>query len=361
MKMMQGSFSIRGRAVGGALLAALCALLLVGCYPVRLTENFDNYPELGTLDSTDDTVTADEVEQRAERARALETLSNAPYPPYTIGAGDLLSIRVNDHPEMDTRIPVTPDGYIGMMFAGQVKLNGKSIPDACKHVEEKLKKYIKNPMVTITPLEIKSQVVTIAGGVHNPGVYPVYNGMRLTDLFAQAGGTSTRLIHGMTVDVADFRFSTFVRNGSILAIDFAAAIEQGDYLNNLKLHAGDYVYIAVRTETMVTLVGEVVSPRQHIWNSNMTVLELIASGGGLKETYWRYGIIIRGGDRGTRFYRVDLDGIMHGHKRNIRLEPGDLLYVPRDDISEYNVFVRKLMPTASLINSILGPWRYWVD
>ena len=161
--------------------------------------------------------------------------------------------------------------------------------------------------------------------------------------------------------MADFRFSTFVRNGAILAIDFAAAIEQGDYLNNLKLHAGDYIYIAVRTETMVTLVGEVMSPRQQIWNNNMTVLELIASGGGLKETYWRYGIIIRGGNLSTRFYRVDLDGIMHGHKRNVRLEAGDLLYVPKDDISEYNVFVRKLMPTVGLFNSLLGPWRYWTD
>ena len=350
-----------GRGVGVALVAALCTLLLTGCYPVRLTENFDNYPELGTLDSVDETMTADEVEQRVQRSRELEALLNAPYPSYTIGAGDLLSIQVNDHPEMAARIPVTPDGFIGMMFLGQVQLNGKTIPDACKYLEDKLKKYIKSPMVTMTPLEIKSQVVTIAGGVEKPGVYPVYNGMRLADLFAMAGGSASRLINGMTIDVADFRFSTFVRNGSILAIDFESAIEQGDYLNNLKMYAGDYVYIAIRSETMVTLVGEVVSPQHQIWNKNISVLELIASGGGLKETYWRYGIIIRGTGRAARFYRVDLDGIMHGSKRNIKLDAGDILYVPRDDISEYNVFVRKLMPTASLINTILGPWRYWVD
>ena len=361
MTMMQCRSSQSAHAVGWSCLAVLCALLLTGCYPVRLTENFDNYPELGTLDSADETLMADEVEQRIQRARELEALLVAPYPAYTIGAGDLLWIQVNDHPEMEQKIPVTPDGFIGMMFLGQVQLNGKTIPDACKYLEDKLKKYIKSPMVTITPLEIKSQVVTIAGGVSKPGVYPVYNGMRLADLFATAGGAAARLINGMTVDVADFRFSTFVRNGSILAIDFTSAIEQGDQLNNLKMYAGDYVYIAVRSETMVTLVGEVVRPHQHLWTRNLSVLELLASGGGLKETCWNYGIIIRGNDQAARIYRIDLDGIMLGRKRNVKLEAGDVLYVPRDDISEYNVFVRKLMPTATLINTILSPWRYWVD
>jgi len=39
----------------------------------------------------------------------------------------------------------------------------------------------------------------------------------------------------------------------------------------------------------------------------------------------------------------------------VRLEAGDVVYVPKDDVSEYNVFVRKLLPTAQLINLIGYP------
>ena len=51
-----------------------------------------------------------------------------------------------------------------------------------------------------------------------------------------------------------------------------------------------------------------------------------------------------------RLYKVDVDGILAGKCRNIPLQSGDIIYVPKDDISEYNVFVRKLIPTAQLIS-----------
>ena len=32
------------------------------------------------------------------------------------------------------------------------------------------------------------------------------------------------------------------------------------------------------------------------------------------------------------------------------IKSGDIVYVPKDNLSEYNVFVRKLLPTAQLVN-----------
>ena len=36
------------------------------------------------------------------------------------------------------------------------------------------------------------------------------------------------------------------------------------------------------------------------------------------------------------------------------LKAGDIVYVPKDDLSEYNVFVKKLLPTAQLFSLIAG-------
>ena len=111
---------------------------------------------------------------------------------------------------------------------------------------------------------------------------------------------------------------------------------------------------------MVTLLGEVYNPHRRIWNQTLGLLELIAESGGLKETYWRYAVIMRGPVTNQTYYRADLDEILLGKKPNIMLEPGDIVYVPRDNISEYNVFIRKLMPTGQLINLYLTPGFFWL-
>ena len=56
-----------------------------------------------------------------------------------------------------------------------------------------------------------------------------------------------------------------------------------------------------------------------------------------------------------RFYRVDIDGILQGRCANVRLQPGDVVYIPHDNVSEYNVFVRKLLPSAQFLSTFTFP------
>jgi hypothetical protein len=80
----------------------------------------------------------------------------------------------------------------------------------------------------------------------------------------------------------------------------------------VKLKKGDYIYIAVRSEAMVSIIGSINRPHKRLWDQNLGILELVSSGLGLKEQYWQYGVIIRGGMENPRFYRVDIDGILQG-------------------------------------------------
>ena len=52
---------------------------------------------------------------------------------------------------------------------------------------------------------------------------------------------------------------------------------------------------------------------------------------------------------------------MNGVKPNIPLQAGDIVYIPKDAVSGYNVFVRKVMPTAQLINMLLSPISFWYN
>ena len=338
----------------------LSVLSLSGCYD-RYTENYDEFPLLQESRSAIVDETGLSEADREKQLNELRKLAMEPEPPYTINAGDMLKITVYNHPDMAVETTVTPDGSIGLVFIGQTQIAGLSLTDASAKLEKLLSEYIKNPKVGISPIKISSQTATIAGAVMHAGMYDITNGMRLTDLYAKAGGSSTRYYDGQVLDAADLKYSIFVRNGKVLSLDFFKAIEQGDPLHNVLLRKGDYVYIAVRSESMVCLIGEVNTPHKRLWDKNLGLLELLATGGYMKEDYWPYAIIIRGGVSNPTMYKVDIDAILQGRSANVMLDPGDVVYIPKDNLAEYNVFIRKLMPTGQLLNLLLSPVYTWAN
>lgn len=341
-----------------ALVVALLGVILSGCYSDRLTGNYDAiYEESNT---TDDSAVVSESgrdeETRRIREARLRELAAEPEPVYKMNAGDEIEIRVYGHDDLGMITRVGPDGMVGIAFMGQVRLSGLSIAEGAEKIREGLAPYVKNPVVSITVKTVLSENATIAGSCAKPGVYGISNSTRLADIYAMAGSSASRLFNGVHIDVADLDHSVVVRGKEILPVDFRKAIEQGDELHNIRLRRGDYVYIAQRMESSVTICGEVKNPHKRLYESGMGLIETLTSAGWMLESHWRYVIIIRDGIADPKMYKVDVDGILAGKCRNILLKAGDIVYVPKDNLAEYNVFVRKLLPTAQLFGLIVQPY-----
>ena len=337
--------------------AILAAALLAGCYFDRLTSKFGDMPELGNIE--DDAVIAEATTNDADAARIrmrLMELEMEEDPSYRMNAGDQIEIRVYDHPDLGMTTRIGPDGMIGFAFIGQVKLSGQTIAQGAECIREGLVPYVKNPVVSITILEVQSETATIAGSCAKPGVYGISNSTRLADFYAMAGSSANRLFNGVNVDVADLEHSILVRHGEILPVDFRKAIDSGDILNNVRIRKGDYVFIAQRMEASVIVCGEVKNPNKRLYEPGMGLVETLTAAGWVTETHWSHVIIIRGGLANPHYYKVNIDGIMSGRCHNVKLKAGDIVYVPKDNLSEYNVFVRKLLPTAQLVGLIAQPF-----
>lgn len=337
--------------------AILAAALLAGCYFDRLTSKFGDMPELGNIE--DDAVIAEATTNDADAARIrmrLMELEMEEDPSYRMNAGDQIEIRVYDHPDLSMTTRIGPDGMIGFAFIGQVKLSGQTIAQGAECIREGLVPYVKNPVVSITILEVQSETATIAGSCAKPGVYGISNSTRLADFYAMAGSSANRLFNGVNVDVADLEHSILVRHGEILPVDFRKAIDSGDILNNVRIRKGDYVFIAQRMEASVIVCGEVKNPHKRLYEPGMGLVETLTAAGWVTETHWSHVIIIRGGLANPHYYKVNIDGIMAGKCHNVKLKAGDIVYVPKDNLSEYNVFVRKLLPTAQLVGLIAQPF-----
>lgn len=342
------------------ILLSAAVLFSGGCYD-RFTGNYDEIPELVDIESEVENPEEEakkREEQEAERIRILEELEQEKEQVYTINSGDNVEIIVYNHEDLTIKTTVTPDGHIGMVFIGQVKVAGLTLEQASRLIEEKLSKYIRNPKVGISPYEIRSETVTIAGAVAKPGMYDISNGMRLADLFAKAGGAATRYFDGQTLDATNFEKSIFLRRNKIVPLNFEKAIVSGQAPDNVLLRKGDYIYIAQREDAMVYVIGDAKKPSRHMWSKKLGLLELLSSSSWLNETHWSHVIIIRGSFDNPKMYKVDLDAILAGKKKNVALRPNDVVYVPHDNISEYNVFVRKLLPTGQLLNMLTTPFTW---
>ena len=332
--------------------AAAATLFTAGCYWDRMTGNYDDVFEVNNTD--DDSAVLEETgrdeETQARIRKRLQELADEEEPTYRMNAGDEIEIRVYGHEDIGMTTKIGPDGTVGIAFLGQIRLSGKTISEGAEHISKGLAPFVKHPVVSITVKEISSEAATIVGACAKPGVYGISNGTRLADLYAMAGSSSIRLFNGVHVDVADLDHSYIFRKGEVLPVDFRKAINEGDALHNLRIRKGDHVFIGQRLEASVTVCGDVSNPHKRLYEKGMGLIETLTSAGWMKETHWNHVIIIRDGLANPRMYKVDVDGILAGKCRNITLKAGDIVYVPKDNLSEFNVFVRKLLPSAQLFN-----------
>ena len=351
-----------GRWTAGLLAAAVASAILAGCYSDRWTSNY-NEAFNWDIESSNAVLetTGRDAETERKRIEFLRALWEEELPPYRVNAGDRIEIRVYGHNELDVTTRVSPDGSVGMMFLGQVDVAGRTIIEARDAIEKGLEPYIKHPVVGVTVLEVDSETVTISGACGNPGLYGISSSTRLADAYAKAGGSAVRLFHGISIDVADLEHSMLNRDGKVLPVDFRKAIEQGDPLENILVRKSDYMFIAQRMESSVTVCGSVGNPQKRLYEAPMGLIETLTDCGWLKDDHWSHVIIIRNGLADPKMYKVDVDGILIGKCKNVYLQPNDIVYVPKDTLSEYNVFVRKLFPTAQLIGILRSEITTFVD
>ena len=337
----------------GARLArtAVLTVALAGCYTDRWTRHYQTVLELGAETDEQSAVleeSADDAARAAARQRRLEELATETEPIYRLNAGDKIEIRVYGHEDLSQQTRIGPDGTIGLPFIGQTQLSGLTIGEGAEKIRAGIAPYVKNPVVSITLIEVQSETATIVGACMHPGVYGISNSTRLADIYAMAGASAVRLYKGSDIDIADLDNSVVIRGDEILPVNVRLAVEKGDRLHNIRLRRGDYIHIAQSTESSVTVCGEVRSPCRRVYTPGMGLLETLAEAGWIADSHWSHIIIIRDGLVHPRMYKVDIDGILAGRCQNIALKAGDIIYVPKDDLSEYNVFVRKLLPTAQL-------------
>lgn len=248
---------------------------------------------------------------------------------YTLGPGDKLELEIMGETGTRTDTFVTPDSKVYFDLLSGLDVAGKTTQQLQADLEAGLTRYYKQPQVAVTLREAVSQRVWVLGRLNAPGIYPIKQPMRVLDAVSQAGGLFTSRFTGTTEELADLKHSFMIRGGRTLPVDFEKLIREGDMSQNIYLEPNDYLYLPSSLTNEVYVLGAVTEPRPVGFMNDMNLMGALGRGLGLTPgADLTHVSIIRGSLTNPKIATVNALEIMNGKATNVRLEPGDIVYVP---------------------------------
>jgi len=234
---------------------------------------------------------------------------------YLIVPGDVLRITVYQNADLTQEARVAEDGTISFPLIGGVAVAGLSVGAVEKRIAQMLRdgKFIVAPHVTVALLQERGNQVTVLGMVGKPGRYPIDStDDKLTDILAAAGG--------IAATGADVVVLTGVRNGQPVRIEInlQELAASGDPARDVHLKAGDLLFVGRAPSFYI--YGEVQKPGSYRIERGMTVMQALATGGGLTP---------KGTQRGLNIHRRGADGSVKIVEPNLDdpILPDDVLYI----------------------------------
>lgn len=232
--------------------------------------------------------------QQPAFAQANVSASNAAASQYKLAPGDGIRVFVYQNPDLSLEMRLTESGSVSYPLLGSVNLAGLTVNQAEQRLADGLRdgKFVNRPQVTVTLLQVRGNQVSVLGMVNRPGRYPLETGdVRLTDLLATAGGVALGGAELLTV--------VGTRNGQPyrVVVDLPGVFGAGRRGEDVVMRDGDVIW--VDRQPQIYLYGEVQRGGPQRLERDMTVMQALATAGGLTQ---------RGTEKGLRIHRKDARG-----------------------------------------------------
>lgn len=234
---------------------------------------------------------------------------------YRLGAGDTVRISVYQSPDLTLDARISESGQLSYPLLGTIKLGGLSVAAAEKLIADGLKNgnFVRSPQVSVFVAQVRGNQASVLGQVNRPGRFPLEApDLRLSDLLAIAGGIS---ISGAdSVILVGMRDGQRIRKEIELASIFGSPESNADML----VLNGDVLF--VERAPVAYIYGEVQRPGPMRLERGLTVMQALATGGGLTQ---------RGTEKGLRLHRKTAGGKLQVLEPAMDepLRDGDVVYV----------------------------------
>lgn len=159
---------------------------------------------------------------------------------YQIGPGDSLNVSVWRHPELSTTVPVRPDGKVTTPLIEDLVAIGRTPADLSREIEERLKKYVREPSVTVAVTNFvgnATEQVRVVGQAAKPAALNYKQNMTLLDVMILVGGITENAAGNRAILIRQ------TEGNKQYSIRLRDLLKGGDVSANVEVLPGDVIMI----------------------------------------------------------------------------------------------------------------------
>ncbi len=232
---------------------------------------------------------------------------------YLIGAEDVLSLTVWEHPELSRTVVVRADGTITLPPLGDIPAAGTAPAELARTIEARIYSRLRfSTQASVYVIAFNRRKIYLSGQVTKPGRYGFEEIPGLVDLLGSAGGLSA------AADLSAVRILRRNESGgpATLTVDLSTAVRTGDLSAVPKLESGDVIYVPgaagggagqAGAGGGVYVMGEVLRAGAYGSMPGMRLVQLLAIAGGFSPRADLSQILILGTDPAGASFRVKVD------------------------------------------------------
>ncbi|MDP9066015.1 MAG: polysaccharide export protein EpsE [Pseudomonadota bacterium] len=223
---------------------------------------------------------------------------------YLLNPGDIVKISVFKNPDLSVEARVSEQGTIGFPLVGTVPVSGLTLNGVERKIAQMLKDggFVLNPQVNVLLTVSVGNQVAVLGEVNKPGRYPIEGaGGHVSGMLATAGGISPNGAQNVIL--------TGTRGGKPFRreVDVSKMSQSGNAGDDPELAGGDTLFVSRAPQFYI--YGQVQKPGGYRLEKGMTVMQGLATGGGITGKGTTRGIVLhrREADGKVKDSRVKLD------------------------------------------------------
>ena len=175
----------------------------------------------------------------AGRSAAVDWKALSQDAAFTLGGGDRIHVEVKDREELTRDLVVRPDGMVTVPLIGDVLARGRLPEQLGDEIGRRIERFVKNPVITVSLLEVRSYVVYVLGEVRRAGEHRVQEPLSLVHALALAGG--------LTEFASPSRILILRRRAGaedlVIPVSYRAIVSGDAPEQNVLLHSGDTVIV----------------------------------------------------------------------------------------------------------------------
>jgi polysaccharide export outer membrane protein len=262
-------------------------------------------------------------------------------PTYELGPSDQIMVHAPDAEELnDKTFRIEDDGTATLPLVGVVKMGGLTVSQIEDDLKNRLKTYVRNPVVSITVVQFRSSPVFFVGQFQRPGIYALQGRHTLVEMMQSVGGLQatagrkikvTRKIESGPIPLGSAVVDPATKTSSV-EISLVSLTQNINPAEDIELQPYDVV--SVDRAEQVYLIGAFsgktggfdVGDRDYI-----SVLQVLSQAGGLAPTAIpEKALILRPVlDTARRAeIPINLTKVLSTEGNDYPLLPNDILFVP---------------------------------